>query len=464
MSWLDNIGRLLSLEPFRAPEVRVEAEPGSIIDFVSRYTVSSNTAAWRLASVKEALAVPAIFGIVSTIANTIGTLTLDAYRNGVRMAPDDRPRLIVRPDPFRRPGSFWRDSAWNLASRGEAWWWVAKRDFDGSALSVLNVAPHEVTVEENTEDLRYPIIRWRGKRMRNDDERQDMRQITYAREPGDLRGKGPLQMCGAAVSVAVEAQEWAANFYAEGGKGGTIVKSARELGMTPEGWDPDEADHEADILRRQWVARGNNLVRVIDPAIESVEEHEPNEAGAQMLGSRDFQIGEVARMFSYPMSLIGYAVNGSSITYANLGDRFDELTRLCLIPHYLEKFEQEMSDLLTRSTTCEFNVERLRRADIKTRYEVHGLAIDKGIYDAEFAQRLEGITAGDIETAPVPFAPPQAIPTSLPVTRSAEPIVSRDDVLAARARLQMLGRPAGYTSLARELHVSEATIRRRLAA
>jgi HK97 family phage portal protein len=412
MSLLDGIRSFLSLPALRDDvEVRTAAEPGSLIDFVSRYTQTANASAWRLASVKEALAVPAVFGIVSTIANTIGTLTLDAYRKGARLPPDDRPRLIVRPDPFRRPGSFWRDSAWNLATRGEAWWWIAKRDLDGSAMSIINAAPHEIVVEENTRDLRFPIIRWRGKKMPN----EDMRQITYTREPGALRGQGPLQMCGAAVSVAVESQEWAANFYAEGGKGGTIIKSAHELGVMDGTWTPEGYEHEAEALRAAWVAKGNNLVRDIDPNIESVEEHEPNEAGAQMLTSRDFQIGEVARMFSYPMSLVGYAVNGSSITYANLGDRFDELTRLCLIPHYLEKFEQEMSDLLTRSTTCEFNVDRLRRADIKTRYEVHGLALDKGIYDADYARRLEGIAAGDIEQAPVPPSPPQAIPTAASV-------------------------------------------------
>ena len=80
---------------------------------------------FREASVDEALGSPAIFGAVSLIANTIGTLSFEAYRKGVRMV-DDPPRLIQRPNPFTTLGDFLRDTAYFLATRGEAWWWVAK--------------------------------------------------------------------------------------------------------------------------------------------------------------------------------------------------------------------------------------------------------------------------------------------------------------------------------------------------
>ena len=75
-----------------------------------------------------------------------------------------------------------------------------------------------------------------------------------------------------------------------------------------------------------------------------------------------------------------------------------------------------MSDLLTRSTTARFNIKGFMRADIKTRFEVHKMAIETGVYDPEYAQREEGILPGDVEFAPVPFAVPQAVPTSVPDT------------------------------------------------
>lgn len=429
---------------------------------------------WRRPTSADAMSVPAIFGIVSAISNTVGMLSLEAYRNGRKLPPGERPQLVVRPDPFRRPGSFFRDSAYNLASRGEAWWWVAKRDGDGLAMSLLNIPPHEIVVEENPQDLRYPIIKWRGRRMRN----ADMRQITYNREPGDLRGRGPLQMCGAAVSVAVEAQEFAANFYGSGGHASTIIKKSGSLDPTlrdPATFLPDASGlSEADLLREQWVSRPNNVPRVIDDTIASVDQTQIDENGAQMLTTRDFQVGEIARMFSYPYSLIGYSPSGASLTYQNVQQELDKLTRTCLLPFYLEKFEQEISDLLTRTTVARFNVDGFLRADPKTRAEVYEKLIPLKVVTLEEARNAEGYGDGNVETAPVPDSAPQAIPDPMPVVvglaRGPEPlpgrapIVSKEDVLDMKAKLLAEGRPAGYGSLARALHVSETTIRRRLAA
>jgi HK97 family phage portal protein len=411
MSVLDSLRNLFSLEPFQLEE-RAEPDPGSLEDFYLR-RFGTTSASYRIASVRQALGVPAIFGIVSTIANTVGTLALEGYRNGQRVAPDARPRLIVRPDPNRRPGSFWRDSAWNVATRGEAWWWIAKRDVDGQPLALYNVPPQQIRVESNPRNSLRPVIYWLDVEMPND----DMRQITYVREPGDLRGQGPLQLCGAAVSVAVEAQDWAANFYGDGGNPSVLIKHAGILG----GDEDEDGYSEAERLRRQWIDKPNNVPRVIDQMIENVEYVQPNPQGAQMMQAREFQVGEIARMFGFPQSLIGYAVAGSSLTYQNVGQELDKLTRTCLIPNFLEKFEQEMTDLLPRSWSCEFNVDRLLRADVKTRWEVYDIATrvlgaEEG---ANLARLAEGMSAGDIETAPVPKAPPQAVITSLPVQQRA---------------------------------------------
>ena len=79
-----------------------------------------------------------------------------------------------------------------------------------------------------------------------------------------------------------------------------------------------------------------------------------------------------------------------------------------------------MSDLLTRSTVARFHVDGLLRADIKTRYDVYKTGIESGVLSVELAQEMEGIAPGDVENAPIPFAPPSAVPTTVPLmaTRS----------------------------------------------
>lgn len=362
---------------------------------------------WRAASVRDALGVPAILRAVTLISNTTGALSLRAFVHGEAVDDESRPRLIMRPNPFTTPRVFFRDTAYYMATRGEAWWWVAKRDIDDAPLSLIPIHPREITVEQNPRDLRYPTIKWRGKTMAND----DMRHITLMPSEDGLRGTGPLQLCGAAVSVAVEAQEWAANFFAEGGYPSIVIKSASELA------EGEEGIHEADTIRAAWVGRDHNTARVIDPGIEDVKQFDPNPQGAQMLQARDYENGEAARMFSMPGSLLDYSTPGSSLTYQNVEGEYIKWIRSGLWPNYLEGIEQEMSDLLVRTTTARFNVDALMRPDTKTRWEVYDIATrvlgaDEG---ARYAKTREGLAPGDVENSPVPYSLPQAVPTVLPI-------------------------------------------------
>lgn len=376
-----------------------QAPEGSLEDLISR-SVPFRTSPWRSASNREAMGVPAVFKAVSLISNTTGQLSMEAYRAGAKLTPDDTPRLVIRPNPFTVPRVFWRDSAYYLARRGELWWWTAKRDVDGSAMSLLAVDPRQVTVTENPRNVLRPEIRWRNTVIPN----EDMTQITYLPDPDNpLRGWGPLQACGAATSVAVEAQEWAANWFG-GNPTNTWIKSA-----------VDVDDDEAANIKTSWMTDSENLPKVTGPSIEDVKDVGVDPERAQLSNVRLFQNGEVALMFSMPPTLLNYAVQGSTITYQNVGQVADDFLRQCLLPHYLEPMEQAMSDLLTRQTIGRFNVEGLRRADIKTRYDVHAIAITQGIYDADEAARQEGFQPGDVENRPVPFSPPQAVPTVLPV-------------------------------------------------
>ena len=167
---------------------------------------------------------------------------------------------------------------------------------------------------------------------------EDFRQLIYAREPpGFLRGSGPLQLCGAAISVAVEAQEWAANFFAGGGYPSVDLHSLVDL-----------SEDEAAKLKAQWIETPSNMPKVTNPSLE-VKEFGANPQAASMMQSREYQNGEVARMFNIPGTLLDYAVAGSSLTYQNVGSEFENLLRRCLRPNYLEVIEQTMSDFLVRS-------------------------------------------------------------------------------------------------------------------
>lgn len=421
MGLIESVSKFLTLGQFAPPlESRTIGDLEARPDLASqlRALQGGNRAPWRPASIQEAIGVPAIHRAVTLIANVGGGLSMEAWRKGVKLANEDRPHVIVQPNPYITPRDFFRDTFYSMATRGEAWWWTAKRDADGQALSMLLIPAREITVTES-DDFFRPTITWNrrgwavGKVMPN----EDMDQITLLREPGELRGFGPLQACGAAVSISVESQEWAANFFAAGGYPNLWIKAAGDLSGGQNGsFDPDDPEDdswmsEVQRLKNQWIDSAPNTPKVTDEGIIDIKQFDPNPQGAQMLAARDFQNGDAAREFGIPGALMEYATAGSSLTYQNLSEVMTNFAKTCLIPNYLEPVEQTMSARLSRTTVAQFAVGGINRADIKTRFEVYKLGIESGVLTPEMAQQQEGIIAGDVETAPVPLAMPSAFPT-----------------------------------------------------
>jgi HK97 family phage portal protein len=343
---------------------------------------------WAPVGITDALAIPAVFRACTLISNLMGTFSLEAWRNGVRM--DDPPRLVQRPDPFRTARDFWRSVGWNLATRGEADLYVGARDSDGLPLSLLNVPPAELV--GRFEDPRDALINriswdWRGTPV----DSRSIVQIVFAQEPGSPRGLGPLQLCGAAISVARESLEWSANYYAGGGVPSVLLSP--RVPISPA---------EAKVIRDAWMAGDANTPKVAAEVDATIL---PNNAQQAEIGNARLQsVGDVACMYGIPPELLehGMTGGGTSLSYRNLSDLGTDLIRFCLVPGYLEPTEQSISDLLSRSTIARFNVDELERADAETRMRIYQTAIAAGVYTPQDAQRAEGLIPGSPQYAPMP--------------------------------------------------------------
>lgn len=409
MGVVDSLKNFLTLPSWQSVETRSVDPWSDVPDLATQLArIQGAPRPWRLPTINEALGVPAIQRAVTLIANTVGSLEIEAFRSGVRLG--ETPRLLSRPDPYWTPREFKRDTAWNMATRGEFVWWIAARDTDRLASALVVVPLNELSIEPNPDNRLRPVYKWgRIQSTRWSPATPDGQFVhgTYAKDPGDLRGKGPLQMCQAAISVSVEAQEWAANFYSSGGNPSVILQATTEL-----------SEDEADAARAAWIANPANTPQVIDNQWEKPEALDRDPQGAQMLEGRDYQNGEAARMFGIPGSLLDYSTPGSSLTYQNVEGEYTKWIRSGLSINYLEPIEQALTDLQSGTTVARFNVNGLQRADRKTRMETYALGVPLGVIPLEEAQREEGVIPGSVETAPVPFAPPAAIPDSIPETRA----------------------------------------------
>lgn len=349
-----------------------------------------HSTSWVPPSVREAMSVPAVFRAVTMIANLVGSMTLEAFRNGIKLT-ENIPTLVLRPGVFSTPRMFFADTGRCLASYGEYIWRVVDRDDDGLAKRFLLLPPHEVQVSWNK---RIPILRdyrWRDQ----DIAAEDIEHGFFSREPGALRGQGPLQLCGAALSVAVEADEWAARFFKRSGTPATTLEVQGNM-----------SDKEADHLIERWLQREGNEVRVTSGGTKA-EPFQVNPEAAQLLESRQYSSSSVATMFGMDAELLNAAVAGSSLTYQNVGQRLDNFIRTTLGPNYLEPIEDGISERLSRTTVARFSLQGTLRADVKTQAEVYKTLTDAGV-DPVRAAEIAGLDSL-ADTRPVPAPEPVRI-------------------------------------------------------
>lgn len=342
-------------------------------------------------SVRAAMGVPAVYRAVTLISSLTASLPLDTYRLGELVDPTDAPPVVRRPDPFESPQAFVRQTALNLASWGEAFWWIASRDVDGLPTSVVNLHPPEVTVRWDDQHLRA-VVEWRGT-----DITRDVEHLAPIRLGDSPRGVGPLQLCGGVMTAATEATEWAARFMSSGGTPSVVLDTPAELTAA-----------EAESLKAAWTSTPSNMPKVTSGGIKATP-FGLSPKDAQLVDVREQSVGEVARMFGLPGYLLGARTEGSSLTYANVGDVATELLRLTLVPSYLGPIEQAFTELLPRTMAVRFRAAAIERADIRTRFDTYASGIASGVLTVDEAQAME--FASDITSPPNRRANVTGVPT-----------------------------------------------------
>lgn len=336
------------------------------------------------ATIKEAMGIPAIWRAISLLSTVAASLQLKEYRNEVEIPASP---VVRRPQKRWTPGAFTRDTVMYQATRGEAIWLVKERDVADFPSDLVPVAPE--TLQSDWDGIEHDWYSIGPDGKRRDYARENVVHIPLIRDPSTGRGIGPLQVCGVATNVAVEAERWASRFYV-----GSVPSVYLESKVPLAGNDPD-------TIKSKWLTDPPNVPKVgygITPHAIGMDME-----ASQALQSRMYSRGEAALMFGIPGRMLEYAESGTSITYANVGDLATELVRLTLGPAYLEQIEQAFSDLRPLGTEVRYDVAGFERADVKTRYDIHETAIANGIYTAEHAAQQEGVSGTFPEVRPAPL-------------------------------------------------------------
>lgn len=314
--------------------------------------------------------VAAVFTAVGILATALEQLSIDTERDGTPVAPS---AFITRPDPDRTRSEWIHETVTSLALSGNAYWRVWRDDY-GHAIAARVLDPNTVRPyrHERTGKLIYSHDG-------HDLTRHEIAHLRWLMLPGRDLGLGPIQAAQEELAGHIDVTRAGNRWFTESGTPAGVLATEQQL--TPE---------QGKTVMDAWNAVPAGRTRLATHGTKYTSTA-LNPADAQFLETRRFTKTEILDIFGIPASLSLGIDKGDSETYANIEQDWLGFTRFKLM-RYTTAIESALTDLTPRGQRQRMNLESLLRSDTKTRFEIHKLAIDAGIYSAEHARDIEHIS------------------------------------------------------------------------
>ena len=323
---------------------------------------------------ESAMKLTTVFGCVSLLAGTLGTLPVRVVQKGASKGSEiltDHPaHYLVHLDPHPLfSAEVFFEGLFALAFLDGNAYAEIMRDGRGKAIGLRPLFDAVVKPWLRGGRAAYQITE-DGKTYGRD---QD--DILHFRASATLKGLealSPLKCFGRSIGIGLDADEYARRFYKQGG--------------TPSGYityDGKVDEKVADEVRQYWMRKmagvqNSHLPAVLAEGGKFVSLMTDPET-AQLFQSRSFQVLDLARAYGVPPHLIGETEKSTS-----WGTGIDAQTGQFYIlglRKHVKRFESELSrKLLTRKERLsgvgiKFNLDSLLRADIGARYEMNKIAL-----------------------------------------------------------------------------------------
>lgn len=351
---------------------------------------------------RSALSVVTVFACVRLLADNIASLPMDAFRKqgDLRVSLEPQPSLIRAPLPALTNFDWAYQVVTSLALRGNAYLVVMSRDALEFATELLPVHPDAMQVDRDP-DTGKPRYRIGGHQVPN----ADMLHIRRFPLPGELEGISPIEKARQGIGMALAAERYGARYFGQSANPSAVLET--DANLTP---------GQAKELRDTWITShaGKRHPAVLSGGIRyrpiTVTPEE-----SQFLQTRQFQAGEIAKMFGVPPHMVGDTQKstswGSGIEQQSIG-----FVTYTLRP-WLKCIEDSLSTLLPRSQYVRFNVDALLRGDTKARYESYTQARNAGWLNVNEIRALEDrapVPNGDDYLQPLNMGPLGSDPTKTP--------------------------------------------------
>lgn len=349
-----------------------ERRYASISDLVGTFGTRSSSVTGPVGE-REALTHSAVWSCVWLIGDLLSTLPLKAFRTaqGRTVELDTLPSVFASPSIEVSAVDWVSQHVTSLLLRGNAYGVVTRRDAAGWPTAIENVSADVVRVSRDADGRRNYKIGSSAV------DSSDVFHVIGRPWPGLPYGLSVIEFAARNIRLGLATEKFGSDFFAGGAHPTAILSTTKDV----------DAVQARAVKDRFKTATGSRDVVVLGQDLKySPLQISPNES--QFLETIDASAVTVARWFGVPPELIAASSSGQSVTYANLNDRMRSLLTFALNP-WMKRLEDAYTALIPRPQYVKFGVGGMLRADQKTRYESHKLAIEAGFMTVDEVRALE---------------------------------------------------------------------------
>jgi HK97 family phage portal protein len=372
---------------------------GTTANPVSDALRGTNTEAGINVDAPVALTISAVWRAVNVVSGTLAFLPLDVFRkekSGSRTHLSDHPVQLIIDEPNSTTTDFIFRQSMHAARMlyGNAYALIERKE-GGRPVALHFIHPDSVTPHKNREGIFYTVAAL------GIIHQKDMIHLHGLSYDG-LKGKSFITVARESIALAKAAETFGSRFFGSGTKNSGIIEVPGKL---------DEQSYKN--LKASWDAAYTGLGNSHGtPILEAGATYKPISVppeDAQFLGTRQFQIEEIARWFGVQPHIL---MDLSRSTNNNIEHQGMEFVRYTLAPE-LRMWESELKRKLFTGPEkadhyIEFNLNALLRGDSKSRSEFYKGMFAVGAMSPNEIRKLEnvpGYPEGDRKYVQAGFVP-----------------------------------------------------------
>ena len=359
-----------------------------------------------------ALHLPVVYACVNRISNPVAGVPVGIFRKGPKGEV-----IAVTDHPFAqkiklRPNDLMSSRTLRKTLQGHALLWgngygEIERNGRGQSVGIWPLLPDSTEPRRIRDELVYETT---ISGQRHQMQQRDVMHIMDLSHDG-YRGLSQIAMARQAVGMGLAMEEFGTKFFANDAKsGGFLMHPGRlssnaqgNLAGKPRAGGSDQRSDSGAQLEKQGGLKNAHRVKVLEEGVKYVSTTIPPE-DAQFLGSREFQIAEIARIYDVPLVLLQSHEKstswGSGIEQLMIG-----FVRQTIEP-WVGAWEQELNwklftdEELEQGYYVKFNLNALLRGDMAGRAAFYKALFELGVLSPNQIAALEeqdGIGAdGDV--------------------------------------------------------------------